>query len=282
MKSKTTIKLLSALLMVISAFQSIAQAPVISLQLYSFRNQFEKDVAGTMEKVHQLGIKDVELAGTYGKSVPDFLKLLQMYELNPIGMGVEFDLLENKAQQVVDDAKAFGVKYVVCFWIPHKDNDFGIAETNRAIAVFNKAGKILKDNGLDFCFHPHGYEFRPYNSGTLFDEIAQKTDPRYVNFEMDTYWVKHPGQDPVAVLKKYPNRFPLVHIKDRQKGTIGNQNGRSDVETNVVLGQGDVGIAAFVKEAPKAGVKYLIIEDESSKSETQVPQSIAYLKSLRK
>lgn len=265
----------------LSAMNAYTQLPKVALQLYSFRAQFAKDVPGTMAKVQAMGINYVELAGTYGLSVPDFLKLLQKHNLTPIGTGVDFDMLEKNPQQAVDDAKTLGVKYVVCFWIPHKGNEFTIEDINKAVMVFNKAGKLLKDNGFSFCYHPHGYEFRPYGNGMLFDELAKNLNPRYVNFEMDTYWIKHPGQDPVALLQKYPKRFPLLHVKDRQIGTVGNQNGQTDVETNVVLGTGDVGLPAIMKEAAKIGVEYAIIEDESSRSEAQVPLSIAFLKGVK-
>jgi sugar phosphate isomerase/epimerase len=87
--------------------------------------------------------------------------------------------------------------------------------------------------------------------------------------------------NPVALLKKYPGRFKMMHLKDRKPGTEGNQNGHADVETNVVLGTGDVGIAAIMKVAKKYGVEKFFIEDESSRSEEQVPLSLAYLKSLK-
>jgi sugar phosphate isomerase/epimerase len=106
-------------------------------------------------------------------------------------------------------------------------------------------------------------------------------NPAYANFEMDVFWIKHPGQDPVKLLKKYKGRFPLMHLKDRKIGTEGNQNGNADVETNVVLGQGDVGIAAVMKIAKRMGVKHFFIEDESSRSMEQVPQSLEYLKSIK-
>ncbi len=97
---------------------------------------------------------------------------------------------------------------------------------------------------------------------------------------MDVFWIKHPGQDPVALLEKYKGRFKLMHLKDRKSGTEGNQNGEADVETNVVLGTGDVGIADIMKVSKKYGVEYFI-EDESSRSMEQVPQSLAFLKSLK-
>jgi sugar phosphate isomerase/epimerase len=98
---------------------------------------------------------------------------------------------------------------------------------------------------------------------------------------MDVFWVKHPGQDPAALLRKYPKRFPLLHLKDREHGTPGNQNGHADDETNVVLGKGDVGIAAVMRQAKKNRVKHYFIEDESTRSVQQIPLSIAYLKTLK-
>ena len=139
----------------------------------------------------------------------------------------------------------------------------------------------MYENGLKFCYHPHGYEFRPYKNGTMFDYMVRNTDPRYVNYEMDVFWVKHPGQDPVALLKKYPNRFLMLHLKDRKPGTEGNQNGNAPDETNVVLGTGDVGIAAIMKEAKKIGIKYYFIEDESPNAVEQIPQSLDFLRKLK-
>ena len=163
----------------------------------------------------------------------------------------------------------------------HNGDEFTLENAKNGIEVFNAAGKILSENGLSLCYHPHGYEFRPYEKGTLFDFIMTSVKAKWVNFEMDVFWIKHPGQDPVALLKKYPGRFQLMHLKDRKPGTAGNQNGNADVETNVVLGSGDVGIADIMKVAKKSGVKHFFIEDESSRSMEQVPQSLAFLKSLQ-
>lgn len=260
---------------------SIAEAQEIGLQLYSLRDQFAKDVPGTMAKVKEMGIKEIEGGGTYGLSFQEYIKLLAQNGLSMVSFGADFDRLANNPQFVADEARSFGAKYVMCAWIPHIGNDFTIEDVKKAIVVFNEAGKILAKSGLSLCYHPHGYEFRPHENGTLFDYMVANMDPRYVNFEMDVFWVKHPGQDPVALLKKYPNRFLLMHLKDRKPGTEGNQNGNADDETNVVLGTGDVGIADVMKEAKKIGVKYFFIEDESSHSLEQIPLSLAYLKSLK-
>ena len=259
---------------------AVAAQTTIGLQLYSFRNEFKTDVAGTLKKISAMGIRQIEGGGTYGLPLDSFKHLLVKNHLTTISVGADYKDLQTNVQAVVANAKAFGAKYVMCAWVPHSAA-FTIDDANKAIAVFNKAGKILKENGITFCYHAHGYEFGPYQNGTLFDYMASKMNPAYANFEMDVFWVKHPGQEPIALLKKYPGRFPLMHLKDRKPGTPGNQDGRADDESNVVLGAGDVGIADIMKVAKKYGVKYYFIEDESPRSMQQVPQSLAFLKGLK-
>jgi sugar phosphate isomerase/epimerase len=161
---------------------------------------------------------------------------------------------------------------------PILQGKFSIKETNEAIEVFNRAGKILKDAGITLCYHPHGYEFKPYGKGVLFDEMLKNA--KNYDFNMDVYWVQMGGGDPLAIMKKYPKKFPLLHLKDRAHGTLGNTDGKGDVETNVVLGTGDVDIRGLIKQAQKVGTKYLIIEDESSRSVQQIPQSVEYIKKV--
>jgi len=254
--------------------------PKIGLQLYTFRNQFKTDVPGTFQKIHEMGIRYVEGGGTYGMSMPDFKALMAKNQLETVSVGADFKELSDNPQVIVDRAKAFGAKYVMCAWVPH-EKAFSMDDAKKAVEVFNKAGKILHDNGLIFCYHAHGYEFGPDGKENLFDYMMQHMNPAYANFEMDVFWMKHPGQDPVALLKKYPGRFKLMHLKDRQKGTPDGYEGKAPDETNVVLGAGDVGIAAIMKEAKKQGIKYYFIEDESPRSMEQVPLSLAYLKGLK-
>ncbi|HLL93559.1 MAG TPA: TIM barrel protein [Spirosoma sp.] len=268
--------------LLLSGLTALAQksAPV-GLELYSFRDQFAKDVPGTMARVKQMGFREVEVAGTYGMNTGDFRKLLDQHGLKAIGVGASFEDLEGNVPKVLTEAKTLGAKYVVCFWIPHAGDAFTVRDADRAIDVFNTAGSLLAQNGISLCYHTHGYEFQTYNDGTFFDYLAENFDPKYVNFEMDVYWVKSPGYDPVALLQKYPKRFPLMHLKDRKPGTPDSNNGKADVESNVALGQGDIGIAGIMKQAKKSGVKHFFIEDESSRSMTQMPQSLAFLESLK-
>ena len=274
-------KIVYAFIILFFILEKKAVAQEYGLQLYSLREQFKKDVPGTLQKINKWGIREIEGGETYGFPLDEYKKMLADNKLTMVSVGADFQQLKTNPQAAVDAAKKFNAKYVVCFWIPHNDNNFDISNAKEAVEVFNNAGKILKENGISLCYHAHGFEFRPYENGTLFDYLAANTNPQYFNFEMDVFWVKHPGQDPVALLKKYPNRFLLMHLKDRKPGTPGNQNGNADVETNVVLGTGDVGIAEIIKQAKKNGVKHYFIEDESSRSEAQIPQSLKFLKSVK-
>jgi len=266
------------LLIVIVNMTSNAQE--IGLQLHSFRSLFEKDVPGTMAKVRKMGIKEVELYGTYGLEFPEFIKILAQNEISVVSYGAQYDKLKNFPQALADEARSYGAKYVAVFSIPFEGESFTAADVDKAAEVFNATGKLIARNGLMLCYHPHGYEFKPYEDGTLFDYMVKKFDSRFVQFEMDVFWVKQAGQDPLALLKKYPNRFVLMHVKDRKKGTKNTDNGKADNETNVVLGTGDVGIAEVVREAKKLGIQYLFIEDESSRAEKQVLESIRYLRTV--
>ncbi len=250
----------------------------VGLQLYSLRDQFKEDVPSTLKLINDWGITKIEGGGTYGLPMEDFQKMLSDNELDVVSVGAGFEDLENNPQKVIDNAKVFGAKYVMCAWVPHDDNKWDLEETQHATEVFNTAGKLLKENGLVLAYHPHGYEFRPWEDGTLFDYMAQNATD--FTFELDVYWAHHGGADPLALMKKYPSKFTLMHLKDMEHGVAGNNTGHEDVETNVVLGQGQIDIAGTVAEAKKLGIEYLFIEDESSRVVEQVPQSLDYLKSL--
>ena len=264
--------------LVITALALPAAAQEVGLQLYSLRNQFKEDVPSTLKLIHDWGITKIEGGGSYDLSMEEYQKMLAENKLEMVSIGASFDALENTPQKVIDEAKAFGAKYVMCPWVPHDDNKWDLEETQHAVTVFNKVGKLLKENGLVLAYHAHGYEFRPYKDGTLFDYMVENATD--FTFELDVFWAKHGGANPLALMKKYPKKFTLLHLKDMHKDVVGNNTGKEDQNMNVVLGTGQIDIAGVVAEAKKLGIEYMFIEDESSSVVEQVPQSIEFLKSL--
>lgn len=252
----------------------------VGLQLYSLRDQFKKDVPGTLEQVHAFGIKYVELHDTYGLTPEEFKEALAAHGLRAISGHFPYERCRDDLENVAREAKLYGLEYVGCAWIPHKD-PFDEKTCREATAVFNRAGEVLARHGLKFFYHTHGYEFQPYGDGTLFDLMMRETKPEYVKFQMDVFWIVNPGQDPVKLLEKYGKRFELMHVKDMKRGTPQDFTGHSEVTNNVILGQGVIDWPSIFRAAKKAGVKWYFLEDESPLSVTQIPQSMSYLRRLK-
>jgi len=253
----------------------------LGLQLYSLREQFKKDVPGTLDEVKSWGITYAEVAGTYDLPVDKFKQELASRGIQPIGAHFGYERYRDDAEAVAAEAKALGLKYAGCAWIPH-EGDFNEKTCREAIAVFNKAGEIMAKHGLKFFYHVHGYEFQPNGKGTLLDLLITETDPKLVSYEMDIFWIVFPGQDPVKLLDKYGSRWELAHLKDMRKGTqTGSLSGATDVKNDAALGAGLMDLPAILSAAKKAGVKWYFIEDESPWSEKQIPQSIKYLEEVK-
>jgi sugar phosphate isomerase/epimerase len=285
MKANITLKALIILAVLFLNSLAVAQAGSFKsdpgLQLYSLRDDFKKDVPGTLKKVQSFGIRLVELAGTYELPPAKFKEMLTTHGLQPVSSHFAYERFRDDPEGVAREAKTLGVQYAGCAWITHTDT-FDEKECRGAIEVFNRAGAVLAKHGLKFFYHTHGYEFQPHGQGTLFDLLMAETKPEYVSYEMDVFWVVHPGQDPVKLLGKYGKRFELMHVKDMKKGVkTGDLTGKSDVSNDVTLGTGQMNWPAILQAAEKAGVKYYFIEDESPTSAQQIPQSLKFLKQVK-
>lgn len=268
---------------------TIASAPLISssagaheigLQLYSLRNQFKEDVPSTFELIDKWDIDVVEGGGMlFDTPIMEFKQLLDKNNIELVSVDTNLEELRDNPIAVAYKAKFFGAKFATFYWIPHGEGRaFNIDDAKGAVEIMNKAGKVLKENGVTLQYHPHGYEFLPHENELLIDYIIKNT--KNADFQMDVYWVKQGGMDPVKLLRKYPGRFKSLHLKDRRKGSPDSTDGRSDPESNVVLGTGDVGISKVVAEAKKQGIRYFFIEDESSRAVLQIPESLKYLHKL--
>jgi sugar phosphate isomerase/epimerase len=253
----------------------------LGLQLYSLRNQFAKDVPGTLDLVKKFGFRYAELAGTYDQPPAKFLEAVENRGIKAIAGHFPYERYQKDPEGVAKEAKELGLMYAGCAWIPH-DKGFDEAKCREAIAVFNKAGEVLAKSKIKFFYHQHGYEFASHGTGTLMDLMMAETKPEFVRYEMDIFWVVFPAQDPVALLNKYGKRWELMHLKDLKKGVkTGSLSGGTDVANDVALGTGQMDMPAILKAAKKAGVRWYFIEDESPSSVEQIPQSLRFLEQVR-
>ena len=274
---------LFALIVILSLFiQAEAQKNKpqdLGIVSYTFRNSFAKNFTATLDTIKSFGINNVEFSNLFGQT-PEKIRA----ELDARGMfctsyGVSYEDALNKTHEVARIAKVLGADFVRVAWIPHT-GEFTKELTEKTAKDFNTIGSILIEYDLTFCYHNHGYEFGSIGNGTLFDLLLQKTDPRFVSYEMDILWVHIADVNPAELLKKYPDRFRLMHVKDLKKGTPHTNSGRTDPSNDVTVGTGEIDIPAVLKAARKSKMKYYYIEDESATATLQVPESIKYLKKL--
>jgi sugar phosphate isomerase/epimerase len=252
----------------------------IAVQLWSFRNDFGKDVPGTLKRVHDLGFTYVELAGYYGMTAKRFRAELDKAGLKAISMHIQYEVARDRIDEVIADAKILGVQDVGVPWIK---SPFTRQDCLNAIDVFNRAGRRLAANGLRFFYHLHGYEFVPDEGGkgTLFDLLMTKTNPRFVRFQLDTFHVVYPGQDPARLIEKHPGRFISLHLKDIRKDVVGDNSGGFKDEDGSPIGQGKINWPDVLRAAHKDRVKWYIIEDETRNVWQAVPESLRYLEAVR-
>jgi len=251
----------------------------VGLQLYSLRDIFKDNVPLGLQYTRNFGFVEVELAGTYGLKPAQLLERLQWHGLKPIAGHWGFEQWDQDPASVAKEAKALGLSYAGCAWIPH-EGPFDEATCRRAAAVFNRAGQAAAAQGIKFFYHNHGYEFVPHADGTLFDLLMKETKPEWVTYEMDVFWTVHPGQDPAELLRRYPNRWALFHLKDLKKGVAtGKLTGSEDVRNDVVLGTGQIDLPKILRVAQEIGIKHYFIEDESPTVIEQIPQSLDFLES---
>ena len=253
----------------------------IGVQLFSVRHELGQDLAGTLKAVREAGFHQVETYGLPGATAAELRALLDDAGLVASSMHASYESVAADIGAVAQDAHTLGSPWVGVAWIPH-EGEFSADDIDRAIADFTAAGEALKSEGLRFAYHCHGYEFRPAEGGgTLFDRFMERTEPGVVDVEMDVFWVQWPGADPVALIEKYPGRFPLYHMKDMREGTeLGDLSGQAPLETNVPLGHGMIDIPGIVRAAEKNGVEQYIIEYEYEDALIAIEQGREYLETL--
>ncbi|MFN7926451.1 MAG: sugar phosphate isomerase/epimerase family protein [Blastocatellia bacterium] len=257
MHKKSSFLLLFLLVFPLASFAQIPQQR-LAVQLWSFRDAFAKDVPGTLRRVRALGFRQVELAGYYGLTAQQFKAELDRAGLRAVSMHIDLEEAQTKLDEFIRDAKILGVTQIGVPWI---NSPLSKADCEKAIAVFNQAGKKLAAQGITFFYHLHGYEFVPNEggTGTLFDYLLAKTDPRFVKLQLDTFHVAQPGQDPAQLLRQYPRRFVSLHLKDIRKDKTPDNTGEARDEDGRPLGQGKIAWSAVLKASRRAGVQWYIL-----------------------
>jgi sugar phosphate isomerase/epimerase len=260
----------------------------VGLQLYTVRELLKQDFDGTIAKVAQIGYREVEFAGNYGKSPKEARAVLDKNGLVSPSAHSPLADIEKKLPEAIETAHIMGHKFIVCPYIeaPQRNAD----GWKHAAEVFNRAGEATQKAGIQFAYHNHSFEFEPTEGlgGKLpFDFLLANTDPKLVKIEMDLCWMTVGGQDPLAYFNSYPGRFPLVHVKDWTKeghgpndysGAVGHPVKEGHM-TNV--GEGSVDWKRIFAQSGKAGIQHYFVENDDAKSFDDPRASYEYLAKLQ-
>ena len=266
----------------------------IAIQLYSVRDDMEKDFEGTVRKVKELGYEGVEFAGLFGKSGSEVKALCDDIGIVPVSAHVPYyDMLENP-EAVLQDYKDLGCEYVVVPYLTEecRPGTDGWAATVEGI---RKIGAAAKEMGLQLLYHNHDFEFLKIDGEYALDILYNTIPEELLKTEIDTCWVNVGGEEPAAYVEKYTGRAPVVHLKDfyGAKGNgplyklIGIEEEEQASENTFEfrpVGSGVQNFPKIIAAAENAGAKWLIVEqDDPSMGKTPMEcaeMSISYLKTL--
>ena len=254
----------------------------IGLQLYSLREYMKKDVPGTLARVRALGFGEVEGAGLWKLTAADLRAALDAAGLRCTSAHMSFERLRDDAAGAFAEVKTVGATSVVCPWIPHDQAGFTRENALKSAEAFNRFAKAAQDAGLRFGYHCHGYEFIPSPEGTLFDTLANNSDPAQVAFQIDVFHAYRGGADPAKLIEKHGRRVTSLHLKDIKKGVpveAGSPGATADAD--VPVGTGQVDYPTVLRAAKKAGTSLYFLEDESADPFGHIPQSLAYLAGVK-
>lgn len=256
----------------------------VGVQLYTVRDLMKDDFEGTIAKVAQIGYKEVEFAGYFGRTGQQVREVVDKNGLKAPSTHVQYDELDDKFPSVIETSKVIGMDYIVCPWIPEelrKSPDIW----KQAAEKFNKCGEQTKKAGIQFAYHNHWFEFLPTNGKLPYDELLKECDANLVKMELDLCWITTAGGDPLKYFAQYPGRFPLVHVKDVKKlphVTSGGSQNFGDTVDLTEVGSGIIDWKKIFAKSDEAGIKHYIVEHDHPKQPLEsIKISYEYLKALR-
>ena len=281
-----------------SASLSPVRADRIGVQLYTVRDQMEKDFVGTLERVARMGYKEVEFAGYYNHAPREVRALLDRLGLASPSSHIGLDVLQKDLSAQAELARVIGHEFITvpALMEPLMGKAVGLDYWKKTAAEFNRIARVLKDQGIDFAYHNHSFEFEPLaGGGNGYEILLAETDPALVKFELDLLWATFAGQDPVAMFTKSPGRYALWHVKDlrgtaavREKAAASGGNAMQRMmgvmPSITAVGTGDIDFRRIFAQASTAGMKHFFVENDAApntpSSLTDIETSYGNLKKI--
>jgi sugar phosphate isomerase/epimerase len=241
----------------------------IGLQLYTVRDLMERSVSDTLERVAALGYEEVEFAGYFGASPARIRSVLDAVGLASPSAHVSLEELEQQSDALFDAAEIIGHRYLVVPSLAPEDRG-SIADFRRVAARLDRVGERALDRGFRVGYHNHDFELERRDGALPYDILLSETDPALVFFEMDFYWMRKGGQDPLEYFRRHPGRFHLCHIKDM--GWLGRI---------AEVGAGRIDFPPILRARTQAGLRHFYVEhDHPRRPLDSVRASYRYLSGL--
>jgi len=265
MKRRTFIKagsagMLAGMLIPGQMMANLIPAKEIGLQLYSLRNEVGENLEDSLRKISEIGYTNLEAAGYsdgkfYGMAPAEFKALIEDYGMKLTSSHLTFS--DKEVATVLEAHREAGIKYLVWPWL-NGDQRKSTESYKHIAEKFNAIGEMCKENGLRFGYHNHDFEFMPIDGIIPYDLLLESTDPEYVFMEIDLYWIKYAGKDPVKYFEKYPGRFELWHVKDMAAG---------EAREMIEVGDGIIDYPALFEHASLSGMKEFFVEQDVIKGD---------------
>lgn len=267
----------------------------IALQLYSIRDDMQKDFEGSLKKVKAMGYDGVEFAGLFDVQPAKIKAMLSEIGLVPISAHVPHTDAVADPAGVLGAYAEIGCKYIA---IPYLTEEYrmGAAQGEKTVADIRALGETARSLGMTLLYHNHDFEFEKMDGEYKLDLLYKAIPAELLQAEIDTCWVNVAGENPCDYLRKYAGRAPVVHLKDfhleggSAKGAyklIGIADDGTKSEGNFefrTLGKGMQDVPAILKAAKDAKAQWIVVEqDEPSIGHTRMQcaeLSMQYLKSL--
>ena len=243
----------------------------VGLQLYTIRDAMERDPLDSLRRVSDMGFKYLELAGYadglfYGFAPSEFKKIvddLGMEIISSHAMAETSGIVSGDVEEIAADHAVLDVKYCIHPWIFESDRTT-LEGYKKLTAKWNLAGTIMKQYHIQFGYHNHNFEFDSLGGKIpYYDILMAELDTDLVTMELDLFWAVKAGQNPVEIFRKYPGRFQLFHLKDM----FTHETPFFNPVTNdfAPVGAGVLDFAKILASKEVAGLKYLFVEQDSTK-----------------
>ena len=270
----------------------------VAIQLYSLRDDLDRDFKGTLKAVKEMGYDGVEFAGFCGNDPKDVKAWCDELGLTPISAHVTVgEFLHNGIEKTIDMYKSVGCKYLAYPYLDDKCRPGG-PKFEETLEAMKEIGKVAAEKGVRILYHNHDFEFKTKIDGVYGLEVIYGTVPaEYLASELDVCWVNIGGEVPAEYIRKYVGRAPVVHLKDfymtgnlpeHLYALIGIEEEEHEKEENTFefrpVGHGMQDMPAILESAKAAGTEWVVVEqDDPSAGMTPMEcakKSVDYLRGL--